>query len=197
VIFVISVAQYLRVPVAMEALHIETKTERETAQLRVFRIPIGGPGSLFISVRPRGADWLADEIAALAGQGIGVLVSLLEGEEQAELGLEHEGATCASHHIEFVAMPVPDLGAPIETRAFVQNVHRLTQLLREGVSIAVHCRQSVGRSGLLAVSIAVASGMSLESALEVVSLARGVRVPETDKQTDWLRSHVNDLSAPR
>jgi protein-tyrosine phosphatase len=159
----------------------------------LFKIPIDVPGTLAITPRPRGGDWLDDDIAALAAQGVGVVVSMLRADEQIELGLENEAATCLAQGVEFVALPVPDLGAPIEASEFIQAVRGLVARLRAGTSVAVHCRQSVGRSGLLAVSIAVAAGVTLESALEKVSSARGVRVPETAVQGEWLRRNVAEL----
>ena len=153
----------------------------------LFKIPIGVPGTLAITPRPRGGDWLDDDIAALSTSGVGVVVSLLVRDEQTELGLENEAAACLALGVEFIALPVPDLGAPLDSSEFAQAVQGLVARLRAGKSMAVHCRQSVGRSGLLAVSIAVAVGVTLESAIEQVSAARGVRVPETAVQGEWLR----------
>lgn len=59
--------------------------------MTIFKIPIGVSGTLAITSRPRGADWLDGDIAALAAEGIGVLVSLLGTDEQLELGLEGDG----------------------------------------------------------------------------------------------------------
>jgi protein-tyrosine phosphatase len=119
---------------------------------------------------------------------------MLCADEQSELGLENEAAACLAQGVEFIALPVPDLGAPIDSREFVQAVQDLAARLRAGDSVSVHCRQSVGRSGLLAVSIAVAVGVTLESAIDEVSIARGVRVPETAAQSEWLRRNEDELS---
>ena len=162
--------------------------------MTIFRIPVGIPGALAITPRPRGGDWLDDDIAALAAQGVAVLVSLLRADEQVELALENEAAACQAHGVEFLALPVEDLGAPSDSAAFVKAVRGLASLIRSGTSVAVHCRQSVGRSGLLAVAIAVAVGVPLESAIQEVSAARGVQVPETTVQNDWLRRNVGQLS---
>ena len=48
--------------------------------------------------RPRGGDWLADEIRSLRACGVDVLVSLLTGEEVGELDLAEVQPT--SHVIE-------------------------------------------------------------------------------------------------
>lgn len=119
---------------------------------------------------------------------------MLREDEQRELGLEEEAPACARCQIEFVSIPVADLGTPADGEEFVRAVHALAHRIRAGASVAVHCRQSVGRSGLLAVSIALALGLRLEFALDAVSRARGVPVPETQEQIDWLRRNARRLA---
>lgn len=154
----------------------------------MYKIPLEVPGSLSITPRPRGGDWLEDDISRLARSGVDTLVSLLTREEEVELGLADEAALCADRGIELVSLPVPDLGVPANSSGFVQVVLDLASALRAGRHVAVHCRQSVGRSGLLAVSIALAAGIPLDRAIEEVTRARGVQVPETPAQLEWLRS---------
>jgi hypothetical protein len=50
--------------------------------------------ALGIMPRPRGNDWLEDEIKVLAQKGVGTVVSLLEKDEIQELGLREEGRIC-------------------------------------------------------------------------------------------------------
>ena len=160
----------------------------------IFKIPLGCAGMLAIMPRPRGGDWLEVDVAALSVSGVNTLVSLLESDEAVELGLVDELVCCAAHEIEFLSIPVPDLGAPRDSEKFVLAATGLAQALTEGKHIAVHCRQSVGRSGMLEVSVAVAAGLQLGEAVEIVSKARGVRVPETPVQLTWLRRHEGHLS---
>jgi protein-tyrosine phosphatase len=159
-----------------------------------FRIDLGTAGSLSITPRPRGGDWLDDDIGALAARGISVVVSLLGQDEESELGLEGEASACGRRALTFVAAPVPDLGIPADTNGFMDAVHDLVTRLRAGENVAVHCRQSVGRSGMLAVAISVATGVGLEGAIAKVSSARGVQVPETAAQLEWLRLNAAGLS---
>jgi protein-tyrosine phosphatase len=160
----------------------------------IFEISLRCAGTLAITPRPRGGDWLEVDVAALSAGGVNILVSLLESDEAAELGLTEEFACCAAHGIEFLSLPLPDLAAPSDSATFVTAATHLAQLLRQGKHIAVHCRQSVGRSGLLAVSVAVASGHELGEAVETVSKARGVQVPETPIQLTCLRRYEGHLS---
>jgi protein-tyrosine phosphatase len=164
----------------------------------LFTVKVDGPGALAITPRPRGGDWLNDDVATLASEGVGVLVSLLREEEARDLGLQEEGATCARHNIDFISLPVTDMCAPDEDHDgdFIAAVHRLARLIRGGASVAVHCRQSIGRSGVLAVSIAIACGLALDIAIDTVSTARGLSVPETREQVRWLRRNAGRLSLP-
>lgn len=164
------------------------------AEAVIFKVPLDVPGTLAITPRPRGGEWLGDDIERLALAGVDILVSLLMLDERIELGLENEAALCAIQGVDHVSVPVPDLGTPNDDGQFADAVRALARALRAGKTVAVHCRQSVGRSGLLAVSIAIALGASLESAIEDVSGARGVRVPETPAQAEWLRQNAARLS---
>jgi protein-tyrosine phosphatase len=51
----------------------------------------------------------------------------------------------------------------------------------------VHCRQGIGRSGLIAIGALMSSGFATEEAIRAVSLARGLPIPETPAQHEWLR----------
>ncbi|MGI5184432.1 hypothetical protein ACQEVZ_50080 [Dactylosporangium sp. CA-152071] len=54
--------------------------------------------------KPRGGDWLADEMAALRGAGVGVLVCALTAEELVEVDLADEPRVAGDAGLEFVAV---------------------------------------------------------------------------------------------
>ena len=117
----------------------------------VFKIPVRGPGFLAITTRPRGGDWLGDDVAALGGQGIDILVSLLGHDESRELGLADESAACEAAGLEFVSLPVPDFGTPDDAAKFIEAAIDLVRSLQGGRNIAVHLSlaQSAGQPVLL------------------------------------------------
>jgi hypothetical protein len=51
-------------------------------------------GTVSIMARPRGGDWLFDEIKALRASGVDILVSLLTATEISEFDLAEEAACC-------------------------------------------------------------------------------------------------------
>ena len=156
-----------------------------------------GQGTLSIVARPRGGDWLDDEIARLAAQGVQLLVSLLMPDEQQELGLLAAGECCRTAGIDFLSIPVQDLGVPEDEAAFDATIASVIDRLYQGHSVAVHCRQSVGRSGLFACAVLVASGVPQTTAIATVSAARGVPVPETPEQRRWLERYGKASGARR
>jgi protein-tyrosine phosphatase len=62
----------------------------------------------------------------------------------------------------------------------------LSLALDHGKTVAVHCRQGIGRSAVIAASLLVAAGYDPQRALEVVSAAQDIRVPETREQQHWV-----------
>jgi protein-tyrosine phosphatase len=149
---------------------------------------IDGPwsGRLAIVPRPRGGDWLEDEIGAWRQSGLDVVVSLLTPEEVADLDLAQEAELSRAKNIEFVAFPIPDRSTPLSRRATTELVKTLHARLAEGKNIGVHCRQGIGRSALIAACLLVFAGVEPETAFRHVSVARGSVVPETFAQRDWV-----------
>ena len=69
---------------------------------------VEGPwtGHLAIMPRPRGGDWLEEEIRDWRRAGIDVVVSTLTTEEAAELELVKEAALCKANGMEYLAFPI-------------------------------------------------------------------------------------------
>ena len=116
-------------------------------------IDYGGPGRLAVSPRPRGGDWLEDEMKAWRMLGIDVVVSLLTPEESSELALENEAECCRTAELEFRNFPIEDRSVPTSRDAFSALASELAAVLIEGKTVIIHCRQGIGRSGLLAILV--------------------------------------------
>lgn len=153
----------------------------------LFRVPGPWPGTLAITTRPRGGDWLADEAAGWRRAGVDVLVSLLEPDEAAEFGLGDEAEAAGRSGVEFISFPIRDMGVPKSTRAAVSLLREIAAALERGKNVAIHCRQGIGRSGLIAAALLVMSGFDPDASLRAVSAARGRAIPETDAQLEWIR----------
>lgn len=143
-------------------------------------------GRLAIMPRPRAGDWLEDEAASWRRQQIDTAVSLLEDDEIAELGLSEEAAACVKAGLRFVRLPVPDRGVPASELAVSALIAILIDELRQSRGIAIHCRIGVGRSASLAVCVLVTLGIPIDSAWSMVEQSRGLSVPDTPTQKEWV-----------
>ena len=152
----------------------------------LYPIPTPTPGRLAILARPRGDDWLDDEVAGWQREGVRAVVSLLTPDEEAELGLAGERGACADRGIEFRSLPVPDRGLPASRKAVAELAAELARKLNAGETVGVHCRQGIGRSAVLAVAVLNALGIGPEKGIRQVAAARGRPVPETAEQQEWL-----------
>lgn len=143
------------------------------------------PGRLAIMPRPRSGDWLQDEISSLSAAKVDVIVSLLDNDEIAELELSEEGSLCGTAGIEFLRFPIADRGTP-DAATLRPFARVLLARLRAEQSVAIHCRAGIGRSSLVAASVMIEGGIAATIALERIATARGLRVPDTDQQRDWI-----------
>jgi protein-tyrosine phosphatase len=150
---------------------------------------IAGPwsGRLAITTRPRGDDWLEDEVSSWRRAGIHAIVSLLESDEANQLGLSKESKVAEANGIRFISFPIPDRGVPASVPATIALMASIAGALEEGKNVAVHCRQGIGRSGLIAAGVLATSGVSADDAIKTVSSARGLAVPETSEQRLWVQ----------
>ena len=152
---------------------------------RLYWIEFRSAGRLAIMARPRADDWLEMEVGEWKAAGVDLVVSLLEQEEVTELGLKREAELCRSSGIDFVSFPIPDRGIP-QTEKATQIARALAAGLREGRSIAIHCRAGIGRASIVAACALISSGIEADQALASIEAARGLRVPDTDEQRDWV-----------
>ena len=160
----------------------------------IYPIKAAAPNRIAIVARPRGGDWLCDELSALSNEGIDVLVSMLTEEESIELGLDKESEECDAAAIKFVNLPVADRSVPSDKDAFLRDVERLTKLVRGGRFLGVHCRASIGRSSVLAVSVLVRLGWDANDAFDAVESARGCSIPDTPEQRQWVLRNISAQS---
>ncbi|WFE28186.1 tyrosine protein phosphatase [Solwaraspora sp. WMMD791] len=149
-----------------------------------YPIPAPPPARLSILARPRGGDWLDDELSAARTAGVDVLVSLLTSAERDELDLADEPAAAIRAGLEFHAFEIADLGVP-DPHAIRPLLDLLATELRAGRHVAVHCRAGIGRSSLITVALLTRLGVDTEQAWNVIAHARGVPVPETAQQRRW------------
>lgn len=144
------------------------------------------PGKLTISSRPRGGDWLSDEVADWHRAGVDVVLSLLTSDEEDSLDLKQEAALASGQGMKFISFPIPDRQAPASPSELASVLENINFSLSSGKNVLIHCRQGVGRSGLVAACLLVTKGWEPAATVKHLSSVRRVPIPETSQQRQWL-----------
>jgi len=150
---------------------------------------------LAITLRPRGGDWLEDDIRLLKRAGVDVIVSALTPAEAEELGLLEESRHCKNSGLEFLSFPIEDRSVPASFEEFDGLLNSVIHRLRRGKTVGVHCRAGIGRSSIIAASVLVRIGLSVDSAFRAVQEARGCAVPDTPEQKQWVQAYTSHFLA--
>lgn len=143
---------------------------------------------LAIVLRPRGEDWLDDELRRMRANGIETVVSMLEPEEAEFLGLADERSAAERAGLTFLTYPIPDTQVPADIPKFRKFVSEVADRLNKGERIGVHCRGCIGRATVLSACTLIRLGWDPSEALAAIEAARGVPVPDTPEQAAWIKT---------
>jgi len=151
----------------------------------IYKVANLGSGTLSVMAKPVAGEWIEDEFSGLRTLGVDYVVSLLEFAEQSEIGLADEEALCLKNGMRYSSFPIPDRGLPDTSRA-IKFATQLCDRIRTGEHIVIHCRAGIGRTGIMAATVLIQADYQPNSALQRISDARGVEVPDTDEQLLWV-----------
>ena len=79
-----------------------------------------------------------------------------------------------------------------EFRLVVDQLHRD---LRAGKGVGAHCYAGIGRSCMLMACLLCVEGLQPDEAFARLSAARGLRVPDTWLQIQWVEHFAESLAA--
>jgi len=116
------------------------------------------PGKLAIAARPRGGDWLEDEMRGWQDAGINTVLSLLTAGEDKDLDLTTESRVAKGEGLKFLTLPIHDRQIPSSPSEVAAVLDELDSDLACGNNAVIHCRQGVGRSGMMAACLLVMRG---------------------------------------
>jgi protein-tyrosine phosphatase len=161
--------------------------------VEMYKIGSIGEGFVAIMARPSlEADAVAS-IINIARLGIQQVVSLLEPNEARNLGLNAEREQVKAHGMGFISFPIPDMGLPPSVEDYALLSKKLFNQVNAGVNTLIHCHAGIGRSGLLVAGILLHCDMDPQQAFAYASRMRGIRVPETPEQEQWLSANYASI----
>jgi protein-tyrosine phosphatase len=141
-----------------------------------------------MSARPRGGDWLNDELQLWRQSGIDTIVSLLTPPEEQDLDLVEERRLALANDMGFMSFPSADRQVPNSASELSAILDHIDRDLHAGRNVLLHCRQGIGRTGLVAASLLARHGIDPESAITQLSKSRSLQIPETPTQRHWIRT---------
>ena len=162
---------------------------------RFYEVELIGSGFLAVMAKPVAGEWVHEEFSQLAAAGIKNVVSLLEPSEAYEVGLANEGSFCRKQGIEFVSYPIPDRGLPPSVVGFAKFTRGLYGEIAGGKSTVVHCRAGIGRTAIMAAGVLLHAAFNPKDAFARISMVRGVKVPDTDEQYNWVVNHFREITS--
>ena len=133
---------------------------------------------------------LDEDLDSITRWGADGIVTLVETHELETLGVAGLPRQLAARGLPWFHLPIKDMHAPGETfaRAWQSHGAAVFDALSGGGRLVVHCAAGLGRTGMIAAKLLVASGMA---PLEAIALVRERRpgTIETQTQFDYVLSN--------
>ena len=136
---------------------------------------------------PGSSGSLSNDVTELRDWGARGLVTLIEDQEFAPLGLTSLPEKVAALGMHWWHLPIRNMDTPNENFEvrWRETGKQLRELLNEGASIAVHCHGGLGRTGTIAARLLVELGTPPTLAIERIRAARPGSI-ETSAQEQFI-----------
>ncbi len=118
-----------------------------------------------------------------------LLIVLLESEELPDGAMEQLQLEAAARSISLLHLPIQDYKAPDAKfeRGWAKIELQLKSVLGKGHTVGLSCHYGAGRSGMMAASLLIQSGMTLNKAVETLR-AQFPDSIESEVQMQWLQN---------
>jgi ADP-ribosyl-[dinitrogen reductase] hydrolase len=117
---------------------------------------------------------LLQDMTTIRNWGAGAVVTLLDSLEMRINGVSDLPNTAEWLNLHWFHLPVDNKGIPGRNFELLWDSvgPQLCQLLREGKRIVVHCKEGIGRSGVIAARLLIELGTPSEQAIKMVQKAK-------------------------
>ena len=154
-----------------------------------------GSGFLAVMAKPVSGEWIEEEFRSISDFGINQIVSLLEPAESYEVGLQNEKELAEKNGMEFISYPIKDRCLPNSINTYRKLVNDLYRQIAGGKNTVIHCRAGIGRTGVVAAGVLLRCGFDVTDAFSQISEKRGVEVPDTEEQREWVAANIGEINA--
>lgn len=145
----------------------------------------GRPGRLWLQSMPGRFESWNGFLAEARLHGVDLVVCLNPLPEVAQLSPSyHQAIAEGSLPFAWQHLPMRDFGLGADPTAFRHGVDQLTDRLREGAQVLLHCAAGIGRTGTVAACVLKSLGHDRAAALAAVRAAGGN--PQSAVQSGWV-----------
>ncbi|NPV90839.1 MAG: phosphatase [Firmicutes bacterium] len=151
--------------------------------LRKVNLPDGISGNLFLSYMPGRNEPFSKAVEVIKKHQVSTVICLNPFEEIVSKSPEYAKAIELNIlDFEWEHFPLFDFGIPDDEMEFIKLVGSITERLRGGESLLIHCAGGIGRTATLAVSVLLTLGLELDSAQRVVREAGAMAQSNAQKE---------------
>jgi protein-tyrosine phosphatase len=118
-------------------------------------------------------DGIENDLQCICNWGATVIVNLLEAREIVTLGVAALPGRILSRNMTFLHLPMANNVLPDDVfeKKWLLARSRLLHGLQKGERILIHCKEGIGRSGIVAARLLIESGIDADRAIKTVRKA--------------------------
>jgi protein-tyrosine phosphatase len=83
--------------------------------------------------------------------------------------------------------PIPDFDVPEDILSFHRLIEKINNAMKKG-NVLIHCRQGLGRTGMVAAGLAIYRGFKPDAAISIIRRVRPLSI-ETEEQEKFLKEY--------
>lgn len=153
---------------------------------RALPLPASVPGRLWLQSMPGRREPWGHFLDEARQQQLNLVVCLNPIDEVASLSPSYHRAISEGRlPFRWMHLPMRDFGLAQDATAFRQGVEQLTQGLRLGDRVLLHCAAGLGRTGTVAACVLKHLGVAQAAALDAVQ--RAGSNPQSALQSGWIQ----------
>jgi hypothetical protein len=159
---------------------------QKTAMLRSVALPSNINGQLFLGPMPGRYESFDQSKETMINHSVDHIVCLVPLHE-----IQYKSFSYASA-LRTGALPCPvtffpilDYEVPENKKSYLDIVHDVAARLEKGENILIHCGAGMGRTGIFAISVLMATGIEAKQSIELVRAAGSF--PESPQQWEFIQ----------
>jgi protein-tyrosine phosphatase len=135
---------------------------------------------------------LSEDLKIIKESGISLVITLMTFNEMRTFGIHNLGPEINKLGIEWIHLSIEDGGIPTSNADVRALIGLIKAKIYNNKKVLIHCRGGLGRTGTIAGCYLVSSGVSLDTAYQMLINTRGIKCPENEIQRKFIAGFANE-----